>query len=245
MLRIAFSRASGSPKYENYIRWLRRALPEFIAVDLSAEPEPVAALERCAGLVLTGGPDLAAHRYGHPEYAPLCTDTPDEARDELELRLVEHAVERLQMPVIGICRGAQVLNVAFGGTLIADIPTQRPTPIIHWKQEGQDSVHSVEVLPATLLWKYTKVETGDVASAHHQAIAELAPVFAPSAIAPDGIVEAFEWAQPEGRGFLVAVQWHPERMPWENPLSSALAERFAMEVEGYATVFGRGAAERV
>jgi len=141
------------------------------------------------------------------------------------------------MPVLGICRGAQILNVAFGGTLIADIPTQRPTEIRHWKIGEADSRHPVQVLPATLLWKYTRTEADEVASAHHQAVAELAPVFTVSALSPDGIIEAFEWANPEGRGFLIAVQWHPERMPWENPLSSALAERFVQEAEEYALMF--------
>lgn len=238
MLRIAFSKASGSPKYENYWRWLQRALPEVEPVDLSVSADPIAALESCAGLVLTRGPDIAPQRYGRPEYAPLCTDVPDEPRDELELRLVRYA-EELRMPILAICRGAQLLNVAFGGTLIADLPTQRPTELVHWKVDGRDAWHPVEVLPATLLWRYTRVESGEVASAHHQAVDELAPVFVAAAVSPDGVVEAFEWAQPEGRGFLLAVQWHPERMPWENPLSAALAERFVMEAEQYAVLFQR------
>ncbi|MCS7176607.1 MAG: gamma-glutamyl-gamma-aminobutyrate hydrolase family protein [Candidatus Kapabacteria bacterium] len=235
-LRVAFSKASGEPKYRNYVEWLYRVIPEMVAVDISAVQDPVEALQECAGLVLTGGPDIAPYRYGRPEYAPLCTETPDEERDELELRAIQQAVE-LKMPILAICRGAQVLNVAFGGTLIADLPTQRQTPVTHWKVEGKDSIHDVTVLPATLLWKYTHVEQSEVASAHHQAVEELAPVFMPSALAPDGVVEAFEWANPEDRGFLIAVQWHPERMPWENPLSSALAERFALEVESYARLF--------
>lgn len=239
MLRVAFSKASGSPKYENYWRWLQRALAEIEPVDLSMAEDPRAALESCAGLVLTGGPDIEPWRYGHPEYDPLCTDTPDAARDELELQLVRYAAEELRMPVLGICRGAQVLNVAFGGTLIADIPTQHPTALVHWKVEGQDSWHSVEVLPATLLWRYTRVESAEVASAHHQAVAELAPVFVAAAYSPDGLIESFEWAQPEGRGFLLAVQWHPERMPWDHPLSGALAEHFVMEAEQYAALFQR------
>ncbi len=237
MLRIALSKASGSPKYENYRRWLQRALPELDVVDVSLCPEPLAALERCAGLLLTGGPDIAPRHYGHPEYAHLCTDTPDEERDELELRLARCAVEELRMPVLGICRGAQLLNVAFGGTLIADIQTQYETNLVHWKVEGKDSWHTVEVLPATLLWRSTRVESAEVASAHHQAIAELAPVFVAAARSPDGIIEGFEWAHPEGRGFLLAVQWHPERMPWEHPLSHAIAERFVLEAEHYAMLF--------
>jgi putative glutamine amidotransferase len=241
MLRIAFSKASGSPKYANYLSWLERALPGMEAVDLSTVAEPIEELERCAGLVLTGGPDVHPRLYGHPEYAPLCSETPDERRDELELRLIEYAVERFRMPILGICRGAQVLNVAFGGGLIADIAQQYPTALRHWKLGEQDAQHTVEVLPATLLWKYTRVERAEVASAHHQAVQELAPVFIRSALSADGIVEAFEWAQPEGRGFLLAVQWHPERMAWENPLSRCIAERFASEAQAYALLFCREA----
>ncbi|MCS6966673.1 MAG: gamma-glutamyl-gamma-aminobutyrate hydrolase family protein [Candidatus Kapabacteria bacterium] len=207
---------------------------------MSIAPDPLASLETCSGLVLTGGPDIAPRRYGHPEYEPLCTEPPDEARDELEMHLVEHAIERLQMPVLAICRGAQLLNVAFGGTLLADIPTQKPTEIIHWKTGESDSYHPITIFPATLLWKYTRTESAEVASAHHQAVAEIAPVFTVTAIAPDGVVEAFEWANPQGRSFLLAVQWHPERMPWANPLSSSLAERFVVEAESYAAMFKEG-----
>ncbi len=238
-MRIALSYAHGSPKYEHYIQWLARALPEVEVIDIAAEPDPLSTLESCGGLVLTGGPDVDPRRYGRPEYVSLCSEPPDAARDELEFQLVEHAVNVLQMPVLAICRGAQLLNVAFGGTLVADIATQHPTEVVHWKIAGVDARHNVEVLPATLLWKYTRTDIGEVASAHHQAIEQLAPVFTVSALASDGIIEAFEWANPEGRGFLLAVQWHPERMPWENPLSSALAERFLLEAESYTAIFQR------
>ena len=238
-MRIAFSKASGAPKYERYIEWLRSVDPTLEPVDLSRTSEPLQALAQCAGLVLTGGPDIAPERYGHPEYEQFCTEPPAPERDELEFALVHEALERYRLPVLGICRGAQLLNVALGGTLWADLEQQYPgRPLLrHWKSEEQDSVHRVLLEPATLLYKYTKVDEADVASAHHQAVAELAPLLRVCAVAEDGVIEAFEWAEPSGRGFLLAVQWHPERMDWRHPLSGTLAERFLREAESYALLF--------
>jgi hypothetical protein len=100
-MRIAFSKASGAPKYERYIEWLRSVDPTLEPVDLSRTSEPLQALAQCAGLVLTGGPDIAPERYGHPEYEQFCTEPPDPERDELEFALVHEALERYRLPVLG------------------------------------------------------------------------------------------------------------------------------------------------
>jgi len=245
-MKIAVSKASGSENYAKYGAWLQSADPEVEIVDciVMTPNEAVQALEGCDGLVLTGGPDVEPHWYGQPEKRDLCASF-DAARDDLEMVLAKAAVE-MNMPVLGICRGAQVLNVAFGGTLIADLPTamagdaQHPDRINvqHGQTDGRDGRHPVEVEPGSLIKRICRVVDGEVNSAHHQAVERLASVFAPSAIAYDGTIEAFEAADATmgGRPFILAVQWHPERMEWENPLSMNIAVHFLHEAHAFGAL---------
>ncbi|MDZ4744937.1 MAG: gamma-glutamyl-gamma-aminobutyrate hydrolase family protein [bacterium] len=237
-MKIAVSKASGSVKYGNYGAWLRAADPEIEIVDcIGMTPEQaVLALEECDGLVLSGGADVEPERYGQPEKRPLCHDC-DPARDVLEIALVKAAVE-MNMPVLGICRGAQIMNVAYGGTLVADLPTAIGLAVEHRTVDGHDGHHAIEVEPGSLIKRICRVIEGEVNTAHHQAVERLAPVFAPSAMADDGTIEAFEAADATlgGRPFILAVQWHPERMEWENPLSMNIAVHFVNEAHAFGAL---------
>lgn len=232
-MKIAVSKASGTDKYENYGKWLRAADADVEIVDcITMTPaEAVLALEECDGLLLSGGPDVEPERYGQPEKRAQCHGF-DAARDELEFALAKAAVE-MNMPVLGICRGAQVLNVAFGGTLVADLPTKQ-----HGQVDGTDGRHPIEVEPGSLIKRICRVVDGEVNTAHHQAVERLASVFEPSATAPDGVIEAFEAADATtgGRPFILAVQWHPERMEWENPLSMNIAVHFLNEAHAFGAL---------
>lgn len=234
-MRIAVSKASGSDKYQLYGAWLKAADPDVEVVDLiSMSPdEAVAALDTVSGVVLTGGPDVDPEHYKQPEKRGLCGDI-DEHRDALELAVAKAAVEK-NLPMIGICRGFQLLNVAFGGTLVADIPTQRPSDIEHRQVDGKDSMHELHSEPGSMIKRITRVLDGTVNSAHHQGIERIANLFAPSALAPDGLIEAFEWGDAAlgGKPFLLAVQWHPERLPYDNPFSLPIAEHFVHEAHAY------------
>lgn len=240
-MTIAISKASGAASYEKYGLWLRAVDPEITVIDLhgmSAE-DAVAKLRSCDGLILSGGPDVDPVRYNEPEKKSVCGPI-DDARDALEFALVEEAREQ-RLPVLGICRGAQLLNVAYGGTLVADIPSVRPSDVEHRQLDGVDAMHTVHAEPGSILRRISGVLDADVNSAHHQAVERLATVFTPSALSPDGIVEAFEWgdATMGGKPFLLAVQWHPERMKYDEPLSLNIARHFLHEADAYSVLIRR------
>ena len=159
------------------------------------------------GLVLQGGNDVAPQSYGEAALTPAWSGDP--VRDAYEMELIR-AFVRAGKPVFGICRGLQMLNVAFGGTLWQDIETQQPHALEHVKKDLYErNVHTLEIMPQTHLASlYPKVNQGTINSIHHQAIKKLAPGFAIEARSPkDGIIEAI---RSEGSNFIAGVQWHPE-----------------------------------
>jgi putative glutamine amidotransferase len=168
------------------------------------------ALEACDGLLLTGGPDVDPREYGDEETHPSVEI--DRTRDAYELALARYALD-LNVPLFAICRGAQVLNVAAGGTLIQDLPTVSPSSVSHSVDQAKTSIaHEVAVTPNTclaVLMKDRLVTSAPISvnSRHHQSIKDLAPGFLVSATAPDGVVEAIERPDAE---FCLGVQWHPE-----------------------------------
>jgi len=184
-----------------------------------------AALDGVAGLVLTGGEDVSPSRYGtapHPELG----ETHD-GRDAFEIALVEAARARA-LPTLAICRGIQILNVALGGTLVQDIPSECTNPIVHdgdWARTAR--VHEVDVTPGSRLARALGTERPVVNSMHHQAVRAVASPLATVGRAPDGIVEGLEW--PTEDWWMVGVQWHPEELtaspePWDRSLFSTFAD---------------------
>jgi putative glutamine amidotransferase len=159
------------------------------------------------GLVLQGGNDVAPESYGeqplHPDWRG------DRVRDLYELDLLR-AFIAAGKPVFGICRGLQLLNVAFGGTLLQDIPTQRPQALAH-REVGryEHHHHVVEFVPGTpLAALFPGLARATTNSIHHQGIKDLAPGFVMEAVCPeDGLIEA---VRRPGPGYVAAVQWHPE-----------------------------------
>ena len=168
------------------------------------------ALEGCRGLVLTGGADVDPAEYGERDRHP--TVDIDPIRDRYELALAREALAR-DLPILAICRGAQVLNTAAGGTLVQDIPSEIPSALDHQQAQPKDAlVHDITVTPGTCLWTLLEPRLDAdhrvaVNSRHHQSVKTPAPGFVVSAVSPDGIIEAIE--KPDAR-FCVAVQWHPE-----------------------------------
>ena len=165
-------------------------------------------LAACDGLLIAGGQDVSPEVYGEasPEAVALVGETCRE-RDRMEAVLLEAAVAR-DLPVLGICRGIQVINALLGGTLWQDLPAQRPSAVEHHGTPPYDvPVHTVEVAAGTPLAAAIGAGEHAVNSYHHQAVRELAPGLEAMAVSPDGLVEAL-W-RPES-SFLWAVQWHPE-----------------------------------
>ena len=170
--------------------------------DVSAElaAATVAALD---GLVISGGPDVDPARYDQPPHVE--TGAPRAERDAWELALLAAALDR-DIPVLGICRGAQLFNVHFGGTLIQHLP-EEPGAVDHRGGTAVFGTTRVELDPATLPGSVLGADI-DVSCYHHQAIAKLGAGLTVTGRAPDGTIEA---VAADGRAFAVGVQWHPEQ----------------------------------
>lgn len=180
------------------------------------------ALEDIDALVLTGGGDVDPQYYGETPHPTFSAAEP--GRDAFELALARAALDR-GMPLLAICRGVQVLNVAAGGSLVQDIETQVPGALVHRVDTTASAIaHEVWVASGSMLAALLadRIE-GDallVNSRHHQAVKQLAPGFIASATAPDGVIEAIE--RPD-LPFCVGVQWHPENF-WRTGEFRALFE---------------------
>jgi putative glutamine amidotransferase len=213
-------------KIEDYKQSILHVGGEVRLLDHSMAPAD--ALKGIGGLLLTGGEDVAPARYGESPH-PSVVDV-DEARDEFEIALVNEA-RRLDLPILAICRGIQVLNVAAGGTLVQDIPSQVPGALEHRlavpQHEPYALAHEVWLDKDTLLARLMRerlsdADSCDVNSRHHQAVKQIAAGFETSATAPDGVIEAIE--DPTVR-FCLGVQWHPENF-WRTGEFRPLFEGF-------------------
>jgi len=193
------------------------------------------AMRGVGGVMLTGGADVEPSRYGEAPHPTVDDVEPD--RDAFELRVTEWARAR-RLPILGICRGIQLLNVAYGGSLVQDIPSQVPGALGHSltppKHQAYDLAHEIWVekdsLLARLLGERLVGDTCEVNSRHHQAVKAVAPGLRVTATAPDGIVEALE--DPAAR-FVIGVQWHPENF-WRTGEFRSVFEGFLDEA-GKAT----------
>ena len=211
-----------------YVRAVEDAGMVPLVVPPLAHPEhAVALLDAADGLLLTGGEDVDPAHYGaamHPRGgAPL------HARDATELALARAARDR-RLPTLAICRGIQLLNVALGGTLVQDLPTERPGGVDHDPGAGRASrSHALLVEPRSRLAAALGATELAVNSFHHQAVDGVAPSLVVTARAPDGVIEGVETAAGDD-WWALGVQWHPEELTrsaegWDSGLFRAFAER--------------------
>lgn len=164
-------------------------------------------LDRCQGLVMTGGEDVDPSRYGERPLPGLGVTNPP--RDEVELLTLELALER-ELPVLGICRGCQLVNVHFGGSLYQDLSLYSPSELQHRQAEPWERrTHQVQIEPDSRLAEIVGAEEIVINSFHHQGIKEVGRGLRVVAEAEDGTVEAIE--RPGSPGWFLGVQWHPER----------------------------------
>lgn len=160
---------------------------------------------RLDGVVFTGGVDINPTFYG--EEAQEFTEKDCPVRDEFE-RALYKACQEVNLPIFGICRGCQLINVMYGGTLFQDLPSQHPSPVAHKMEEPYDApAHEVNLVEGSPLQELIQKPTLKVNSIHHQGIAKVAPGLKPMAYAPDGLVEALYDPQ---KPWVWGVQWHPE-----------------------------------
>ena len=182
---------------------------------------------RVDGLVLTGGEDIDPARYGAPRHER--TADPHDARDEMEIALLQ-AARTAGLPTLAICRGLQVANVALGGTLVQDLPSERPSAIAHDRADARTArVHELRITPGSRLAAAIGATAITVNSSHHQAVDRAAPGLTVTATAPDGVVEGAEWTGDDD-WWMLGVQWHPEelvqsREEWDRALFAAFRER--------------------
>ncbi len=211
-------------KYDAYANWIS-AEGNVEPVKIGYDDDSIGQLEKCDGILLTGGEDVHPRYYGKPEYLPYChKDDVNEKRDEVEFKVLDYA-QKHRLPVLGICRGLQVANVYFGGTLIPDIPSFGK--FNHSKAAGKDRYHTVRVDQTSALSRIVNAEMGEINSAHHQSAELVAPDLVCNAISHDGVVEGLEWKNPEDKPFMMLVQWHPERMTnQESPFSKNVKATF-------------------
>jgi putative glutamine amidotransferase len=206
MPRIAIGQ---NRKMEDYLESIRRAGGDPVEVAVGSE-SPGLLLARVDGLLLTGGGDVDPALYGEARHATF--EAAETGRDEYEIALARAAVAK-GIPLLAICRGMQVVNVAMGGTLFQDIPSQVTGALDHSVPQPRVQIaHEVWVstdsMLSTLLADHMEDgETCHVNSRHHQSVKTVADGFEVTATSPDGVVEAME---KPGAPFCVAVQWHPE-----------------------------------
>ncbi|MEO8333771.1 MAG: gamma-glutamyl-gamma-aminobutyrate hydrolase family protein [bacterium] len=183
-----------------------------------------AMLDGMQGLLLTGGEDVDPRHFGSTPH-PALGDVHAE-RDAFELALVRAARARA-LPTLAICRGIQVANVALGGTLLQDIPSEWPDALAHESgRPRNERVHDVRVEPGSRLARALGADALQVNSMHHQSIARVADGLIAVAYAPDGIIEGAEWAGDDW--WMVGAQWHPEELtatpePWDRSLFATFA----------------------
>lgn len=183
------------------------------------------------GLVITGGQDVYPSHYKELPH-PLLGGTAPE-RDACELHLLRSAYND-HKPIFGICRGMQLLNVAFGGSLYQDLSLHKSQTSINHSQDADPDAasHSVALTPGSKLQEILGKNSISTNSFHHQAVKELAPGFAISAKSPDDVIESIERINPDS-SWLLGVQWHPEAMPLSDPETTKLFNAFITEASQY------------
>lgn len=179
------------------------------------------------GLLLVEGEDIEPKRFDAQKENFRYLEKTDPLKDEIELRLLRHALRR-KLPVLGICRGSQLVNVACGGSLFGDVKKEKRSRLRHIHPRRYDVFrHPINVVPGTPLADWYGRKTVRVNSYHHQGIRRLAHRLRPMAYAPDGLVEAY---YDPNADFLVGLQFHPERMLREHRGNMRVWEAFASAV---------------
>ena len=212
-------------KFVRYTNWLDANKLDYIVLDW--EKNNFDDIKKCSSLILTGGVDIFPEFYNDWEDGKNRSDYIPE-RDGFEFKILDYAIEN-NYPILGICRGLQVINCKLKGSLINDIETIRGTN--HRKiSPTEDRMHNVNVKNDTLLYELVQHNSGIINSSHHQAIDRLGEGLMISAKADDGIIEAVEWEEKDGKPFFLAVQWHPERVQdKESVFSKNIIDRFRKE----------------
>jgi len=208
---IAISKAHGSSGYIQYKKWLINLDSSLILYDLYELPidSALIIMQTANALLITGGPDVNPNLYQYDSMAFVC-EKPDNYRDSLETLTIKYAFNH-KLPILGICRGQQIINVTFGGTLITDIPSQHPSSIVHRVSNGK-AYHSIYLEKDNFLRSIFNEDSTTVNSAHHQAVEKLGNHLTVFAYSKDSIIESIGFEDAYYSNFFLGVQFHPEHM---------------------------------
>jgi putative glutamine amidotransferase len=226
IIRIGLTYTGTEEKHYNYVNWLKGD-DQIEITRLSAADNNLDKVAEMDALVLSGGVDTHPKNYGSTvTHYPNAPAKYQEDRDEFEIAVFKKSQE-LQLPVLAICRGMQLINCVLGGDLVQDIGPEANE--LH-RSDTTDEQHEVIILPGTLLADIAQVEKDEANSAHHQCVNTLGKGLLANALSADGITEGYEWEDKSGKAFLLGVQWHPERMYKlglaASPLSKNIREYF-------------------
>lgn len=220
-------------RWENYPVWIKGNDDSIEIVELHWEKhnldEVWDLVEECDGIVLTGGVDIHPRFYENERLEfPNGDGRFNEERDEFEMHVFETALN-FNLPVLAICRGLQLVNVALGGSLIQDL--EEAGKKNHRRMNDVDDEHPIKLVSGTLLNAVVNNTDATTNGAHHQAIGNLSEELMVSATAADGVIEAVEWKDKVGEPWMLCVQWHPERMKDKetNPASKNIRAAFLKE----------------
>lgn len=209
--------------FDLYEKWLRHFKVEYVVLDYK-DKDAWEKLDKTRGLILSGGVDIYPELYNDWE-TKEDVGKYNTFRDGFEYKLIEQSILK-DKPILGICRGCQMLNVYFNGSLIYDIPSIRN---VNHSKISEDVMrwHKVNLFPDTLLHSIVNSLEGDVTSSHHQSVDRLGEGLSINAKSPDGITEGIEYRDKDGKPFLLGIQWHPERFDdFANPFSKNILLSF-------------------
>jgi putative glutamine amidotransferase len=227
-MRIGVTDCLREDKLQLYMDWIKKCSPSVEIKRLSSVERKLEDVNEIDGLLLTGGGDVDPEFDGRADLRGRSNGV-NRNRDEYEFEVIRRALEA-DLPVMGVCRGMQVMNVALGGTLHADVESDGFKA--HSSRSEGVVTHEISIVPNSLLSGLAGGLQQTVNSYHHQAVDKLGNGLKQVAASADGVVEAAEWSLKEGMPFLLLVQWHPERrLDGGEAFSTNLAKIFLREVE--------------
>ena len=227
-MKVGLTDCLREDKLQQYVDWIRSLDPTCEVLKLSSTDHNAGDVDRVDGLLLTGGGDIDPDFYGRRQLRNLAKDISVE-RDKFEFDVIRRALDR-DLPILGVCRGMQVMNVALGGSLHVDLQSDG---FHNHSSSGNGGLsHEVRVEPNSLLSGLAGGLEQVVNSYHHQGVDVPGNGLMPVARSADGVIEAAEWSSKEGMPFLLLVQWHPERsMGSHDTFSKNLAKIFLREIQ--------------
>jgi len=229
--KIYIATAKTNKNIENYLKEVDASIEliDFMKVDKKKWNDY---LSKCSGLLLCGGYDVHPKNYGLDSLETYCKTEIE--RDKIELLLINNAMND-SLPILGICRGMQLMNVYFVGQLCIDIPKfcANDSVIVTHRDPKEliDVIHPIEIFTNSDLYKILGIGQTKVNSWHHQTISELGKKLRISATSPDGIIEAIEWKEGLEKRWILGVQWHPERYYKEQPENLLILKEFVKQLE--------------